>query len=151
SGCYAAGMRIALAVVLAAACSRAPRTVDITIDLDAVPTAVALGAQVEDTRDGIAVAELGEDRLEALWAAADESVHRCGGLQVHDSFADAEAALVPAPPHAPVDYTLDHGDAVRAILPQLDKQRILRTIGELSAMPTRYYRSTQGAAASEWL
>jgi bacterial leucyl aminopeptidase len=50
-----------------------------------------------------------------------------------------------------IDYTLDRGDVVRALVPAVDEQRILATIRELTAMKSRYYKSASGAAASRWL
>src|SRR5690606_10167774 len=65
--------------------------------------------------------------------------------------AAARAALGPAPARGPVDYTIDRAQVVRAVLPALDREAIRTTIGELSAMKNRYYRSDTGARASIWL
>ncbi len=94
-----------------------------------------------------------------------EQVHarhdRCGGFMVHDSYADARAAIpVHTDPHhadpshgvrPELDYSLDRAAAVRAVLPAVDATRIRATIRALSAMPTRYYQSRTGAEAARWL
>jgi leucyl aminopeptidase len=70
---------------------------------------------------------------------------------VHDSLADARDALHPRDQRPGPDYTIDRGDAVRAALPALERERIRSTIAELSGMKNRYYQSKSGAGASEWL
>jgi leucyl aminopeptidase len=115
----------------------------------------ALGpsAQFVDTNGQVAIAEVDDSELPAIAQAVHEQTGRCGGFLVYDSLADAEAALViqrdrPAPR---VDYTLDRPVDVRRVLATLDKARIVDTIRDLSAMPSRYYQSATGAAASDWL
>jgi len=105
----------------------------------------------------VAVLRIDDGGLEPLSAIMHERFHRCGGFLVHDSLADAHAALAAASAPAAaalrpgLDYTLDRAAAVRAVLPALDAGRIRDTIRELSAMPNRYYQSPSGAAASIWL
>ncbi|MFT3696712.1 MAG: M20/M25/M40 family metallo-hydrolase [Kofleriaceae bacterium] len=74
--------------------------------------------------------------------------HRCGGFMVHDSVADALAAPVP---EKKVSYSLDHARDVEHVLPTLSADRIATTIRQLSAMPTRFYKSAGGEEASNWL
>jgi leucyl aminopeptidase len=52
---------------------------------------------------------------------------------------------------AAIDYTLDHAQAVQAVLSALDQARLLETIRELSTRQNRHFRSPTGAAASVWL
>ncbi len=153
-------MRRALLLLVAtlSACGRsAPPddTVYVTIGADAAAAATALtgahAALVE--RDGeVALLELDASRLGALSELMHDRFARCGGFVLHDSLDDARAALhVAATPRPTPDYTLDRGELVRAVLPQLDASRIRDTIVELSAMKNRYYESPSGAAASTWL
>ncbi|MCW5803901.1 MAG: M20/M25/M40 family metallo-hydrolase [Deltaproteobacteria bacterium] len=133
--------------------------VPITIGTDALPLVRAVnashGACVSalefDDGEGVALAMVSPDALEELSRAVHEEHHRCGGFIVHDSYDDAMLALQAAPQPRQVAYTIDRGSVVTAVLPQLDKARILSTIRELSAMPNRYYQSPHGAAASVWL
>jgi leucyl aminopeptidase len=143
-------MRYALALVTVLACSRG-REVHITVGDDAIDTVRALGGHVIERDGGLAIADLREDQLDGLGRLMHAEFHRCGGFMLHDTLDDARLALHPAAMRTPVEYTLDHADEVKAILPQLGRERILATIRELSAMPNRYYRSDEGAAASRWL
>jgi hypothetical protein len=131
----------------------------ISIGADALDTARAVAAAHGETLDVIdADAEVAVVAFDAasfgdLSEQMHERFHRCGGFVVHDSLDDARASL-----HthfivvgAAVDYTLDHAETVRAVLPALDAARVLETIRELSTQPNRHFRSSTGAAASIWL
>jgi leucyl aminopeptidase len=149
-----------LVVILLAACGggrHEPRTTYISVGADAVASVRALGVQqdaavkvVEEGGD-VAILEVDEDALDDISHLMHEQFHRCGGFMVHDSLADAEAALHVQAPADQLDYTLDHAPVVEAVLPALDREAIRRTIAELSGMQNRYYRSDSGAAASRWL
>jgi leucyl aminopeptidase len=133
----------------------------VTLDSDALAAARTAVAEhdhrlsVLDTYADVAVVELDASDLGALAEQVHQQLDRCGGFIVHDSRADAEHSaryahtLDAARPS--LDYTLDHPDEVRAVLPALDQRRIRDTIRELSAMQNRYYRSDSGAQASLWL
>lgn len=156
-------MRRALALALLvgslAGCSR-PAPVEergpriISIGADAIQTTLAAtGDQtmhVLETDGDVALLEIDARDLGALSQAMHERHGRCGGFMVHDSLEDARASFAPLAERA-VDYTLDRGDLVREILPDVDARRIAVTIGELSAPKNRYYQSESGAAASAWL
>ena len=144
-----------LVAAVLAGCARGTETRYITIGTDAVATVRALAAtdhaelEVLEVGADAAIVAIDERELEGLSERMHAQFDRCGGFMVHDSLADARAQVQRDPP--PVDYTLDRGAVVRAVLPALDQTRILATIGELSAMPNRYYQSTNGVAASAWL
>jgi leucyl aminopeptidase len=129
----------------------------ISIGADAVPTvfdvATADHATLAMVMANDEVAVLGIDRGEIDHLA--ETMHarhdRCGGFMVHDSLVDALQAVQPAPPRAPLDYTLDRDDMVAAVLPAIRSDEILATIRALSSRKNRYYRSESGAAVSLWL
>jgi leucyl aminopeptidase len=141
----------------------------VSIGRDALDSALAVAEddgeplRLLDLDADVAVIEVHEAEIEALARAVHARHGRCGGFMVHDSYADARAAIPvhTDPDHAgPVhtqlarpelDYALDRPAQVRAVLPRLDAARIRDAIGELSAMPNRYYRSDSGAAASVWL
>ncbi|MGE0549323.1 MAG: M20/M25/M40 family metallo-hydrolase [Kofleriaceae bacterium] len=156
-------MRVALAIALMVAGSRvhaAPpdaERVHITLGSDALGTARAVSGQVDAHLEvlgqsgPVAIAAVDAEDLDALSHAMHEHHDRCGGFMVHDSFEDAQAALIPTRSAAPPDYTLDRAPQVTAALAILDRERIANTIRELSAMRNRYYRSEHGAAASTWL
>src|SRR5688500_1226035 len=152
-------MRSILAVALVAGCSSpstpAPETGTryITIGTDAVATAqsIAKTFSVLDSNGEVAVVAVDAEDLETLTYAMHEEHHRCGGYMLHDSLEDARDALTPAAQPAPIDYTLDRAELVNAVLPTIEKNRILDLIGELSNMKTRHYHSESGANASIWL
>lgn len=154
-------MRAALlAVLVLAGCGshRADRpAVYISVGTDAVASIERLGGEqamsirVVDDGGGVAILEVDEDALDDISHLMHEQFHRCGGFIVHDSLADAEAALHVQAPADQLDYTIDHAPVVEAVLPALDREAIRRTIAELSGMQNRYYRSDSGASASRWL
>lgn len=139
--------------MIAAGCgsSSGPATTYVTVGADAVATATGVSAQVVASQGDIAIVEVPTDQLTELSERMHEEHQRCGGFMAHDSLEDARAALVPAAVRPAPDYTLDRGDAVRAVLPKVSADRIKTTIGELSAMKNRYFQSESGAAASAWL
>ncbi len=151
-------MRTALVLlVLATGCSDGRSTTLISIDADALDTVGAVSTEdhallsVLDVDHGVALVELETRELETLSERMHAEHQRCGGYMVHDSLAEARAALASSPARAPIDYTLDRAEVVRAVLPALSASAIHRTIGELSSMKNRYFRSESGATASLWL
>jgi leucyl aminopeptidase len=123
----------------------------ITIDSDAIETARARGARHVGTTDGVAVMEIDAGELYALSQRMHTQHGRCGGFMLHDTLDDAHAALDVRHERAVVDYTLDNAVAVEALLPEVSEAEILLLIQQLSAMPSRYYTSSSGIAASTWL
>lgn len=133
---------------------------DVSIGRDALDAVLAVAERrgaplrVLDVDADVAVVEIDARDLGLLAEEIHARHDRCGGFMVHDSFAEARLAL---PVHAAplvrpeLDYTLDRPAVVHAVLPALDAGRIRGTIRELSAMPTRYFQSSTGAAASLWL
>ena len=146
------------ALVLGCAGSRDDsHTVYVTVGTDALASVTALAAKhgepmrLLEANHEAALVALEDDELDQLSHLMHEQFDRCGGFMAHDSLADARAALQQPPPAVTPDYTLDRAAIVAGVLPALDKERIRATIGELSAMQNRYYRSDTGAAASTWL
>ncbi|MBA3454641.1 MAG: M20/M25/M40 family metallo-hydrolase [Deltaproteobacteria bacterium] len=130
----------------------------ISIGTDAIGTARAVAAQhgamfdVIESENGVSVIAFDAEDLEELSEQMHEQHHRCGGFILHESLEEARSALhPPLASEVTIDYTLDQAAAVNAVLPALEANRILGTIGELSAMQNRYYQSPSGAAASTWL
>lgn len=148
-----------LFVALAAACGSSPEPAYITIGADAVATVKALAADEHVALDvlavegEVAIVAVPPAELEQLSERMHTEHQRCGGYMLHESLEDARAALRPASARAraPMEYSLDRGENVRAVLPALSADAIHATIGELSAMKNRYFRSESGAAASAWL
>lgn len=157
---YAERMRTMILVAAALyGCSHGATTTYITIGSDAIGTVRALAhtlatddharLDVLEVGDEAAIVAIDERELPALSERMHADFDRCGGFMRHDSLEDARAEIVKD--KRQIEYTLDRDAIVRTLLPALDEGRILATIGELSAMPNRYYQSTNGAAASVWL
>ena len=147
---------ILTAALLASAMPASAKPVYISLGADGVRTAFEVAstdrAELSVLRmdTPVAVLRIDESELEPLSAAMHERFDRCGGFMLHSSLADA-LAEEPQPAVPPVDYTLDRGDLVRAVLPAIREAEILSTIRALSSRKNRYYRSESGALASHWL
>ncbi len=135
-----------------------PDTVYISVGADALGTVAATASPIDilAADDQVAIMEVEHDDLEAIAHEMHERHGRCGGFMAHSSRADAEDAMRALrdrkkPERPTVDYTLDQPAMVMRGLAQLDKDKLLGTIRELSAMPSRFYKSETGAAASTWL
>jgi len=139
----------------------------VSIGRDALDAALAVAErrgtalQVLDLDADVAVIAVDGRDLGLLAEQVHARHDRCGGFMVHDSYADARAAIPvhtdpghADPSHAirpELDYALDRAAAVRAVLPAVDADRIRDAIRTLSALPTRYYQSRTGAEAARWL
>ena len=144
-------------MLAAVACGRSAPAPDlryVSIGTDALEAAQAIsGAHVAvvASEADVAVIQIDAAELPRLAELMHAEFGRCGGFMLHDSLDDARAALHATVSTTKVDYTLDRAALVTAVLPQLEAERIRATIGELSAMKTRFYESESGAAASVWL
>lgn len=106
----------------------------------------------------LVIAELRAHQLDELTRHVHEVERRCGGYFAFQTRAEAErfvaddasgrgvnAQFLPA-------YTIDNQRAVGRWLPQVSEPAIRDTITHLStAYANRYYASTQGHAAPEWI
>ena len=128
----------------------------ISVGADALETvrAIAPFELVEQNAD-VAVIAFDAKDFRALSEAMHDKHNRCGGFMLHDSVDEARTALRAGDneriKNLAVSYALDSGPTVEAVLPSLDKARILGTIEDLSANQNRYYTSATGAAVSTWL
>ena len=82
----------------------------------------------------------------------------CAGYFAFDTRAKAEAflradrsALVRKTPATPVEYHVDNAATVNAWLPQVQHANIRATIAQMSNFQNRYYASSTGRSAAEWL
>ena len=113
-------------------------------------------------RDGtgqrLVVARVQANQLGQVSTLVHERERRCGGYFAFDSRADAEA-FIAADRSALArntaflaDYTVDNQATVDPWLSQVQEAGIRDTIGHLStAWPNRYYASSHGQAAAEWI
>jgi leucyl aminopeptidase len=137
----------------------APDALDILARLLAEPPLVHdLGA---GSAPGSAVALHVPTRiLPELSQIAHEERGRCGGFMLHDSEAEALAALqeLQQPAHSSTNqfllappYTVDNGATVEALLPEVKETNVLATIRKLSSFRNRFHTSMTGAQASMWI
>lgn len=118
---------------------------------------------VEDSRmmqasvgqqERVHVVEVEATALAALSEAVHQNLHRCGGFIMHASEAEARAALLPRKLSTLAtrpSYTIDNQATVNPLLAQMTDANIATTITSLSSYVNRYYTSSQGVAASNWL
>jgi leucyl aminopeptidase len=146
-------MRKLVMIAALAACSDRSDSQYISIDRDSIETARAVdpGLEVIEMDAEVAVVAFDPARFPALTDQMHERHHRCGGFVLHDSLADARTVFHEPQIEKVIDYTLDRAPIVEALLPALERTKIVETIGELSTMPNRHYQSQAGAAASTWL
>lgn len=96
---------------------------------------------------------------EALLPALSDSIHEnlrhCGGFIVHRDLQDARAALkgaaAPLAGLAAPSYAIDNQAVVNKLLPQLQDSNVLGTIQSLSNYQNRFYTTSHGVNASNWI
>lgn len=109
---------------------------------------------VQEGNDVARMARLRESRLGDLAAVFHARFRRCGGFMAHETRAAALAALDAAErPPAPraVAYTIDNGPTARGLMAPMAASNVQATIQQLSSYSTRYYTSTTGVQAAQWL
>lgn len=109
--------------------------------------------QVYAGHDGLVLALLPEERLEALGRAVHQRLKRCGGFVAHPSREAALDALYVRPVFAPlaVSYTIDNAAVAQALLAAVQPANILDTINLLAGNTTRYYTTGGGVNAANQL
>jgi leucyl aminopeptidase len=98
--------------------------------------------------------EVDESQLLGLSEAVHHELKRCGGFMFHASEAAGRQALQPTASLLAAlrpSYALDNQSVVNALLPQMQDSNIAQTIVDLSAFTNRYYTSTSGVNASNWI
>ena len=101
-----------------------------------------------DAEGEIVVARVREDHIPLLSRIIHEEMHRCGGFVAHTSREAAyqavarELALTPAAPL--VDYTIDNGAVVQALMAGVQEANVRSTITSLAAFFTRYHTTQTG-------
>lgn len=162
--CWAVAVVVSAALACASAGAQklpAEREVWITLaerDLAVLQQTRSLGdwedaLQVYAAHDGLVLALLPEERLEALGKAVHERLKRCGGFVTHPSREAALDALYVRPELAPlaVSYTIDNTAVAQALLAAVQPANILDTINLLAGNTTRYYTTSGGVNAANQL
>ncbi|CAB5116315.1 putative leucyl aminopeptidase precursor [Burkholderia cenocepacia] len=106
-------------------------------------------------RETVHVVEIDDSRLGELARAVHHTRGHGPGYVVHDSFDDARQALQPLPAtlakQATAAYTVSNVPQIGTWVQQLQASNIVGTITSLSGFTNRYYTTSHGVAASDWL
>jgi leucyl aminopeptidase len=118
--------------------------------------------QASDAHSKVALTEkvhllqVDDDAMQKLSAAVHSELKRCGGFMVHSSEADGRQALerksvaTLATLTRPA-YVIDNQSTVQPILNLMQDTNIAQTIGDMANFVNRYYTTTGGTDASNWL
>ncbi|WP_394205223.1 M20/M25/M40 family metallo-hydrolase [Shewanella waksmanii] len=131
----------------------------ITIGNDAAVQAETAGATLAPAMQAqniesspVLIYQVEQAQLPYLTQLMHEQKHRCGGYIVHDSYQEAVLALqgpqemlaFNAPP-------IQHMDKVNQLLPQIQAPQIKSTIESLTQFTNRFYNTSSGRDAANWL
>jgi bacterial leucyl aminopeptidase len=107
-----------------------------------------------DAEGDIVVARIREDDIPVVSRIVHRDLHRCGGFVWHPTREAAfeAAAAQPPPPSEPlVDYTIDNGPVVQALMGPLQEANIRSTITSLAGFFTRYHNCPSGQQSALWI
>ncbi|EDK31169.1 aminopeptidase [Vibrionales bacterium SWAT-3] len=127
----------------------------ITTDADAQHLIVEHGATVYPAVNGnklSVVAKINAKQLAALSSHMHEETHRCGGYMVHEDKASAlKASAMPLTMSTFKKPVISHQDTVNDLLAQVEPSNMVTTIENLTNFTNRFYTTSTGVAASDWL
>jgi len=120
------------------------------------PQAIAKQSRQGQGKEKVHLVQVDDEIMLKLSAAIHRELKRCGGFIVHASEEEGRQALAKAGAVQPLaasrpSYAIDNQAAVNGILPTLQASNIAQTITDMSNFANRYYRTTNGANASNWL
>jgi len=122
------------------------------------PQIIAKESKPGQGKEKVHLVQVDEEAMLKLSAAIHTELRRCGGFIVHASEAEGRQALAKAGTVQPLalaasrpSYAIDNQTTVNGILPTLQASNIAQTITDMSNFANRYYRTTNGANASNWL
>ncbi|WP_287231403.1 MULTISPECIES: M28 family metallopeptidase [Vibrio] len=129
----------------------------ISIGADASKTVAKSGAQAVlphslASSGEVWVGQVDETELAELSHNMHEEHHRCGGYMVHASAQSAMAAsAMPLVLNTFSAPAISQQATVNAWLPQVNPAQITGTINSLTSFNNRFYTTTSGAQASDWI
>lgn len=100
----------------------------------------------------VALVQVDSEQLPLLSAYLHEEKQRCGGFFAYSSLQEAQQAL--SQPLLVSSFTappLSQASLVNAALPQLNQAAIAQFISDLSQFTNRYYTTTSGKNAADWI
>jgi bacterial leucyl aminopeptidase len=100
--------------------------------------------------------EVDDSQLASLSEAVHKELKRCGGYMFHASEAEGRRALskqatLVTPMLSRPSYVIDNQAVVPGVLSQMQASNITTTINDLASFVNRYYTTTGGSDASNWL
>ena len=105
-------------------------------------------------QERVYLVQVDEDQMNKLGEAIHKELKRCGGFMFHASEAEGRRALqkqvTPMAALAP-SYVIDNQTIVPGVLSQMQAGNITTTINDLTSFLNRYYTTTGGTDASNWL
>ena len=137
----------------------------ITLGADSLPAvresfaaqSLALPAPARE-KAGVVALRVRESQIDKLAAVMHDKLNRCAGFMAHDSEAQALAEVdrAGAPPAQSlaslINYNVNNGPSVTAMLGEVQELNIRNTINSLSTnWTTRRYNVQSGADAATWL
>ncbi|KVN04194.1 M28 family metallopeptidase [Burkholderia stagnalis] len=106
-------------------------------------------------RETVHVVQIDDAALGELAAAVHRTRGHGPGFVVHDSYDEARQALQPLPAalakQAAAEYQVANVSQISTWIQQLQASNIVGTITSLSGFTNRYYTTSHGVAASDWL
>lgn len=100
--------------------------------------------------------QIDDEQMLKLGEAIHKELKRCGGFMFHASEAEGKRALEQQAMPAPMatlapSYVIDNQTIVPGVLSQMQAGNISTTINDLTSFLNRYYTTTGGTDASNWL
>ncbi|WP_391087559.1 M20/M25/M40 family metallo-hydrolase [Vibrio sp. NH-UV-68] len=127
----------------------------ITTDADAQHLITQHGATVYPSFSGgvsSVVAKINQQQLAALSSHMHQEKHRCGGYMVHpDKTSALKASLMPLTLSTFEKPIVNHKETVDDLIAQVEPNNIVSTIEDLTRFTNRFYTTSSGVAASDWL
>lgn len=121
------------------------------------PYAPSTGERRDSRGEALVLARVDASAVDALSRYVHEQENRCGGFFAFDSLEEAEAFVAGDRTAEAIErsfaesYTIDNHATVDPWLAEVDDANIHATITTLSAYLNRYYTSSYGKAAAEWI
>ncbi|QYF95465.1 M20/M25/M40 family metallo-hydrolase [Massilia sp. PAMC28688] len=100
--------------------------------------------------------QVDEDQMMKLSEKIHHELKRCGGFMAHVSEAEGKRSLARMSAPQPMaalapSYVIDNQSLVSPVLSQMQASNITTTINDLSTFVNRFYTTTGGTDASNWL
>ncbi|NVJ24114.1 MULTISPECIES: M20/M25/M40 family metallo-hydrolase [Myxococcus] len=106
------------------------------------------------SKEDVVVIPVRESQLSRIAEIMHDQFNRCAGFVTFESRDEAEQSLVPeplVPSQELITYTIDNAAAVNCMANAVTEANVRSTINSLAAYTTRYYTSTTGVSAANWL